>query len=74
MVRGIIALAHGLGLSTIAEGIETPEELKCLAALGCDYGQGFLLARPLDREKTERVLAAWSPSDVASLTGSLTAA
>jgi len=47
MVRTIIALAHNLGLDTVAEGVETAEQARRLAALGCDYAQGFYFARPL---------------------------
>jgi diguanylate cyclase (GGDEF)-like protein len=61
IVRGTIALAHGLGLHAIAEGIEHPAELARLAALECEYGQGFLFAEPLDREQMESFLASWSP-------------
>ena len=48
IVRSILALAHNLGLEVVAEGVETREQLERLKALGCDYAQGFLLARPLD--------------------------
>ena len=44
--RALIALAHGLGLATIAEGVEQPEELEWLRANGCDQVQGYLLGRP----------------------------
>jgi diguanylate cyclase (GGDEF)-like protein len=46
IASAIIALAQQLGLTTIGEGIETPEQLRQLAALGCDLGQGFHLGRP----------------------------
>jgi EAL domain-containing protein (putative c-di-GMP-specific phosphodiesterase class I) len=39
-------LAHSLGLETVAEGIETPEQLEAVSRLGCDHAQGFHLARP----------------------------
>lgn len=42
----IIELAHRFGLDVIAEGIEDPDQLTTLAALGCDMAQGFLIARP----------------------------
>jgi EAL domain-containing protein (putative c-di-GMP-specific phosphodiesterase class I) len=45
-VRMIIELARTLGMSVIAEGIETEEQVKALAALQCEYGQGFHLGRP----------------------------
>ncbi|HET9060046.1 MAG TPA: EAL domain-containing protein, partial [Acidimicrobiales bacterium] len=40
-------MAHALGMSVIGEGIETRRQLGELTALGCDEGQGYLLARPL---------------------------
>ncbi|MFC4728897.1 EAL domain-containing protein [Coralloluteibacterium thermophilus] len=46
VVRAILALAQSLGLETIGEGIETPEQRRRLAALGCERGQGFLFAAP----------------------------
>jgi diguanylate cyclase (GGDEF)-like protein len=47
-VRMIIDLAHALELQVVAEGIESEEELLALRELGCELGQGFYLARPLD--------------------------
>ncbi|WP_228275260.1 putative bifunctional diguanylate cyclase/phosphodiesterase [Stakelama tenebrarum] len=47
IVRAILSLSQALGMQTVAEGIETNELAQTLAALGCDYGQGFLYARPL---------------------------
>ena len=49
-VRMIIELARTLGLSVIAEGIETAEQASALAALECEYGQGFHLGRPCPAE------------------------
>ena len=43
----IIVMAHKLDLKVIAEGVETPEQRDLLAAAGCDYGQGYLFARPM---------------------------
>jgi EAL domain-containing protein (putative c-di-GMP-specific phosphodiesterase class I) len=45
-LKPIIELAHGLGMSVTAEGIEHPESWSALAALGCDHAQGFWIARP----------------------------
>ena len=47
VARAVIAMAHGLGLEAVAEGIETPEQLAVLRRYGCDEGQGFLLGRPI---------------------------
>jgi diguanylate cyclase (GGDEF)-like protein/PAS domain S-box-containing protein len=46
IVRAIVTLADSLGLSAVAEGMETPHQRAELAALGCRFGQGFLFARP----------------------------
>ncbi len=47
LVKGVINLAHDLGLDVVAEGIELEEERRILTAMGCDYGQGYLFAKPL---------------------------
>ena len=46
IVRGVIALAESLGLATVAEGIERPDQAAELSHLQCTYGQGFLYCRP----------------------------
>lgn len=56
LARSIIDLASNLGLKTVAEGIETPEHLAALQALGCQYGQGFYFARPMSESAIERFL------------------
>lgn len=48
IVNAIIRVARSLELQVIAEGVETPAQLSTIRALGCDFGQGFLLARPTD--------------------------
>jgi len=47
IVRSVVDLGHNLGLTIVAEGIETAEALTALAELGCDVGQGYHLCRPL---------------------------
>ena len=51
-------MAHALGLSVVGEGIETDGQLGELAALGCDEGQGFLLARPQPAEQVTALFRA----------------
>jgi len=48
IVKTIILLGKSLGMEVVAEGIETDEQLRNLQDLGCDYGQGFWFAQPLD--------------------------
>ena len=50
IARSIIELAHGLGLVTTAEGVETVEQMRILRDLGCDVAQGYLVSRPLTPE------------------------
>ena len=47
IVRTTIDLAHQLGLSVVAEGVEDEETLERLAALGCEYAQGYHIGKPL---------------------------
>jgi diguanylate cyclase (GGDEF)-like protein len=48
VLTAILAMARALGLETIVEGIETPDQLALLKRLGCQLGQGYHLARPMD--------------------------
>ncbi|MDQ3944306.1 MAG: GGDEF domain-containing phosphodiesterase, partial [Actinomycetota bacterium] len=56
LTRAILGLGGMLGLKVVAEGIERPEQLEALRALGCRWGQGYLFARPLIREATTALL------------------
>jgi diguanylate cyclase (GGDEF)-like protein/PAS domain S-box-containing protein len=47
IVKAILAMASGLGIQVIAEGIETAEQMEFLKAYGCEFGQGYFIARPL---------------------------
>jgi diguanylate cyclase (GGDEF)-like protein len=47
IVAGVIDLAHAFGLTTVAEGVETEEQLARLNQLGCEQAQGFFLGRPM---------------------------
>lgn len=55
---GMVAMARGLGLRTIAEGIETPEQLAYLTGLGCDEGQGYLFSPPVPPGAVAQLLVA----------------
>jgi diguanylate cyclase (GGDEF)-like protein len=57
VVRGVIDMARSLGLSVIAEGVETEEQLGLLAREGCNLYQGFLCARPMTTEKLIALMA-----------------
>lgn len=57
IVGAVIALAHGLGMTVVAEGVETAEHLEALARLGCDYAQGYHLARPGPPSEISRLLS-----------------
>jgi EAL domain-containing protein (putative c-di-GMP-specific phosphodiesterase class I) len=56
IVRTIIELARVLGMDVVAEGIETREQYRLLKQMGCRFGQGYLMARPMTAEAVTRLL------------------
>ena len=54
IVKATIDLAHGLGMSATAEGIETEAQAMLLRELGCDVGQGFWIAEPLEPDAVDK--------------------
>ncbi len=58
LCRAIIVMAHELGLSVVAEGVETEEQRDLLIEIGCDYGQGYWFAKPLGAHAFELFMAA----------------
>lgn len=56
IIKAIINLAHSLGLDVIAEGIETEAQLEILRSLGCEYGQGYFFAYPLNSEDVPNIV------------------
>ncbi|MFO1320122.1 MAG: EAL domain-containing protein [Burkholderiales bacterium] len=54
--EAIVAMAHKLGLKVVAEGVETTAQRERLMAIGCDYAQGYLFARPMPPEQFEETL------------------
>lgn len=57
VIETIIAMAHTLGKTVVAEGVETSEQLDFLRERGCDVAQGFFLARPLPVSSVTELLA-----------------
>jgi EAL domain-containing protein (putative c-di-GMP-specific phosphodiesterase class I) len=62
LARGILTLGQTLGLETVAEGIETAEQLAALRDLGCQLGQGYFFARPLGPAAVDALLERHYPS------------
>jgi EAL domain-containing protein (putative c-di-GMP-specific phosphodiesterase class I) len=58
ILEAVVSLAHRLELEVTGEGVESAEQLELLRRLGCDFVQGYHLARPLPSEEVERLLAA----------------
>lgn len=56
MLRAMIALGHELQLEIVAEGVETPEQMKCLQELGCHNMQGYWFSHPLEAAATTTFL------------------
>ena len=65
ITRTVIAVAAELGLATIAEGVETEEEMEFVAALGCTRMQGYLFGHPVPPDE---FLEQWSDDAVADVT------
>jgi diguanylate cyclase (GGDEF)-like protein len=57
MAAAIVAMAAALGLSTVAEGVETAEQLSSLRTLGCDVAQGYLLSAPVCADEFAALVA-----------------
>ena len=51
IVRAVIDLAHAFGLRCVAEGVETSPHQEMLREMGCEFGQGFGIARPMPAEE-----------------------
>jgi EAL domain-containing protein (putative c-di-GMP-specific phosphodiesterase class I) len=56
-VAAVVELAHALGLSVVAEGVETEAQMQGLRALGCDGAQGFLFSEPMPQEGVYSLLS-----------------
>ncbi len=57
IVQAVVELAHNLGMTVVAEGVEKIDHLSMLQALDCEYAQGYLISPPLDVDEAERLIA-----------------
>ena len=69
IVQASIAMAHGLGLRVVAEGVETERQLTMLRSMGCDDGQGYYFSRPAEAEQAGRLLREWVSTPAPVLSG-----
>jgi EAL domain-containing protein (putative c-di-GMP-specific phosphodiesterase class I) len=59
IVQAVVSIARALGMTTIAEGVETPAQRDYLAALGCDEAQGYLFSPPVPDEEIADIIGRW---------------
>lgn len=56
IIKSIVALSHGLGISTVCEGVETFEQVQFLQSVGCDVAQGYYYAKPMPMDEFEKMI------------------
>jgi len=71
IVAAVVQLAHGLGMTVVAEGVETAEQYQELNRLGCDFCQGFYFARPMPAARLETLIQHRQTAPTAPSQGSL---
>ncbi len=69
VTKAIISIGQSLGMRTVAEGVETAEQLERLRELGCSLGQGYLFSRPISRDDFLTLLHTWDPAVYAGESG-----
>lgn len=69
ITHSIVRLATSLGMATVAEGVETLEQLQGVTDLGCDQAQGYLIAAPMERARIPDWLEHWQLRDRPGLLG-----
>lgn len=57
LLKGMIAIGKELGLSVVAEGIETEEQRLLLLEAGCEFGQGYIFAKPMPKQQLEQFVS-----------------
>ena len=71
LTRTIVQVGHDLGIEIVAEGIERPEQLELLRAMGCGLGQGYLVARPMTAHGIESLAALGGSGRAVTVSGLL---
>jgi EAL domain-containing protein (putative c-di-GMP-specific phosphodiesterase class I) len=61
LVRSLVVMCDSLGIGTVAEGVETPDQRAVVSALGCDHAQGYLFGRPIDVAELDVPVADTTP-------------
>ncbi|HEY4358456.1 MAG TPA: EAL domain-containing protein [Acidobacteriaceae bacterium] len=69
VVRSVIAMAHGLNMKVVAEGVETADQLSFLLRKRCDEAQGFYLGKPMPLDELVKVAREWNSAEVLSKAG-----
>jgi EAL domain-containing protein (putative c-di-GMP-specific phosphodiesterase class I) len=64
IVQAVIIIANALGMTTVAEGVETADQQALLKALGCDEVQGYLYSRSMPVDKIPEFIATWESGKV----------
>jgi PAS domain S-box-containing protein len=62
IVRIIVMLAHSLGLTVVAEGVETQQQVEMLNHIGCELAQGYLYSKPVDHQAIQQLLSSNYPA------------
>lgn len=62
LAKAIVAMSHNMGLSVIAEGVETEDQLTFLRTIGCDATQGYLISKPVPHTQATRLLETGLPT------------
>jgi EAL domain-containing protein (putative c-di-GMP-specific phosphodiesterase class I) len=66
VAKAIVSIGQSLSMRTVAEGVETREQLEQLRELGCSYGQGYLFSQPLSSAGFVALLESWEPAQFAA--------
>ena len=64
ILRAVVQMAHSLGITTIAEGVETKQQADYLLSVGCNNMQGFYFSKPTTAQAFEKLISARSTDDI----------